>query len=217
MKLIFLGPPGAGKGSIAQRITEQMNVVQISTGDLLRDAVKVGSELGNQAKKFMDTGALVPDTLVIDLLKARIAQPDCDEGFILDGFPRTLPQAEALSRAGVSIDKVINFIVSDALVLERLSGRRIHKTTGRIYNVNPGGAPQPPPDMPADDLFQRDDDKVEAIANRLVVYRTQTEPLIAYYQARGNLVDIIASNALDDIIRDVEKVIHDTPTPPAAP
>ncbi len=208
MRLIFLGPPGAGKGTIAQRITTDLGVIQISTGDLLRAAVKEGSDLGLKAKGYMDAGELVPDQLVIDLLKERIGHKDCGEGFILDGFPRTIPQAGALDEAGVNIDRVVNFSVPDALVIERLSGRRIHKTTGKIYNVNPGGAPQPPADMPAEELLQRDDDKAEAIANRLVVYREQTEPLIAYYRNKGILADIDASQTLEKIVDDVETIIH---------
>lgn len=209
MKLIFLGPPGAGKGSIAQSITEDMNLVQISTGDLLRAAVKSGSDLGQEAKGYMDAGELVPDQLVIDLLKERIAQPDCQDGFILDGFPRTIPQAEALEHSGVDIDRVINFEIEDALIIRRLSGRRIHKQTGRIYNVNPEGEPQPPAGTPAEELLQRDDDKPEAIANRLVVYRQQTEPLIAYYQEKGLLVNINGGQNLDGIIQDAVAAIRD--------
>ena len=208
MKLIFLGPPGAGKGTISQRITEDLGVVQISTGDLLRAAVKAGSALGKQAKGYMDAGELVPDQLVIDLLKERIAQPDCAEGFILDGFPRTIPQAEALDQAGVEVDRVVNFVLEDALIIRRLSGRRIHKVTGKIYNVNPEGEPQPPEGTATDALLQRDDDKPEAIANRLVVYRQQTEPLIAYYKDKGILTDINAGQDLEGIVRDAENAIR---------
>lgn len=209
MKLIFLGPPGAGKGTISQRITDDLGVVQISTGDLLRAAVKAGSELGKQAKGYMDSGALVPDQLVIDLLKERIAEPDCAKGFILDGFPRTIPQAEALDQAGVEIDQAINFVLADETIIRRLSGRRIHKESGKIYNVNPEGEPKPPTGMNPDELLQRDDDKPEAIANRLVVYRDQTEPLIAFYKEKGILFDVNADQELDNIINEVEKAIRD--------
>jgi adenylate kinase len=207
MKLIFLGPPGAGKGTIAQRVTDDLGVVQISTGDLLRAAVGEGSDLGKEAKGYMDSGELVPDKLVIDLLKERILKDDCANGFILDGFPRTIPQAEALDQAGVPIEKVINFIVADELIVHRLSGRRIHKATGRIYNVNSDGVPKPPADMDPSELLQRDDDQAEAIANRLVVYAEQTEPLIGYYKATGLLADIEASKEISEIIQDVKQAI----------
>jgi len=207
MKLIFLGPPGAGKGTIAQRVNDDLGVVQISTGDLLRAAVGEGSELGKKPKGYMDAGELVPDDLVIDLLKERIAKDDCAGGFILDGFPRTIPQAEALDQAGVPIDKVINFVVEDALIIHRLSGRRIHKATGKIYNVNPDGTPQPPADMDPSELLQRDDDQAEAIANRLVVYSEQTEPLIGYYQNTGLIADIDASQEIGKIVADVKTAI----------
>jgi adenylate kinase len=207
MKLIFLGPPGAGKGTIAQRVTEDLGVIQISTGDLLRAAVGEGSDLGKKAKGYMDSGELVPDDLVIDLLKARILKDDCANGFILDGFPRTIPQAEALKQAGVPIEKVINFVVADELIIHRLSGRRIHKETGKIYNVNPDGVPKPPVDMDPSELLQRDDDQAEAIANRLVVYADQTEPLIGYYNATGLLVDIKASQDIDVIVSAVKQAV----------
>lgn len=203
MRLIFLGPPGAGKGTVAQQITIDLGIVQISTGDLLRAAVKDASALGIEAKRYMDAGELVPDTFVINLLKERIVRPDCEKGFILDGFPRTIPQADALEEANVEIDKVINLMVPDEVIIHRLSGRRIHQATGKVYNVNPGGVPQPPADMPADALIQRDDDKPAAIANRLVVYRAQTEPLIGYYEARRNLVNIAASRPLPEIVSEL--------------
>ena len=207
MKLVFLGPPGAGKGTIAHRVVEDLKVVQISTGDLLRAAVAAGSELGKKAKGYMDAGELVPDKLVIDLLKQRIAEPDCKGGFILDGFPRTIPQAEALDQAGVKIDRVVNFNVSDELIVHRLSGRRIHRPTGKIYNVNPDGVPQPPKNVPAAEFYQRDDDKPEAISNRLVVYRKQTAPLIEFYARQGLLVDIDAARDIGDIVADVKRVL----------
>jgi len=203
MNVIFLGPPGAGKGTIARPVTEHHGITAISTGDLLREAVKAGSELGLKAKGYMDAGELVPDGLVIDLLKARIAQPDCAAGCLLDGFPRTIPQAEALEAAGVPIHRVVNLKVDDQLVIRRLSGRRIQRDTGRVYNVNPDGSPQPPADMDPAELIQRDDDKPEAIGNRLEVYRRQTEPLIAFYRERGLLVDIDAAQPIDAIVADV--------------
>ncbi len=207
MKLIFLGPPGAGKGTIAQRVVEKLGVIQISTGDLLRNAVKAGSELGKQAKAYMDAGDLVPDDLVIGLLKERIAEDDCTNGFILDGFPRTIPQAEALEQAGVPIDRVVNFVLEDEMIIRRLSGRRMHKETGRIYNVNPDGVPHPPPDLSLDELYQRDDDKPEAIQNRLEVYHRQTQPLVAFYREKGCLADINAANTIEPIIAELESVL----------
>ncbi len=207
MKLVFLGPPGAGKGTVAQRIVDDLRVVQISTGDLLRAAVKAGSPLGVKAKGYMDAGELVPDSLVIDLLKERIGRPDCRGGFILDGFPRTIPQAEALEKSGVAIDRVVNFVLADTVIVHRLSGRRIHKSTGKIYNVNPDGVPQPPAGMSPNELLQRDDDKAEAIANRLVVYRKQTEPLIGFYTTRKLLADIDAGAPIDDIIAAVRDTL----------
>ena len=207
MKLIFLGPPGAGKGTVAQKLVDELGILQISTGDLLREAVKQGTELGLKAKGYMDSGELVPDDLVIGLLKERIATPDCASGFILDGFPRTIPQAEALEAAGVAVDKVINFGLADEVIIHRLSGRRIHKETGKIFNVNPGGIPAPPPDMAPGELYQRDDDKPEAIGNRLVVYREQTEPLIAFYEARGLLGNVNADQDLEPIAADVKSIL----------
>lgn len=208
MNLIFLGPPGAGKGTVAHRVVEELNVVQISTGDLLREAVKNGTALGRQAKSYMDAGDLVPDDLVIGLLKERIGMDDCENGFILDGFPRTIPQAAALEDAGVRIDKVINFMIADELIIRRLSGRRIHRETGKIYNVNPDGFPPPPADMAPDVLLQRDDDKPDAIGNRLVVYREQTQPLVSFYAEKGLLVDVDAGRDLEPIVGDLMPVVQ---------
>ena len=207
MKLIFLGPPGAGKGTAAQRLTDDLGIVQISTGDLLREAVREGSDLGKQAKGYMDAGELVPDDLVISMLKERIKRDDCRDGFILDGFPRTIPQAEALDGSGIEIEKVINFQLDDETIIHRLSGRRIHKETGKIYNVNPGGIPAPPSDMDPDALLQRDDDKPDAIRNRLDVYREQTEPLIAHYEEQGLLVNVNADQDLGPIVDEIKRVL----------
>jgi adenylate kinase len=207
MNLIFLGPPGAGKGTIAQHLVEELGIVQISTGDLLRAAVKAGTELGKKAKSYMDSGALVPDDLVIGLLKERILQKDCKNGFILDGFPRTIPQAEELDKSGVKIDKVLNFEVPDDLVLRRITGRRTSKKTGKIYNIHPDCAPNPPKDHPEDDLHQRDDDREDVVKKRLVHYRQMTSPLVGYYSKKGILVDIRANEPLEEILASVKKAI----------
>jgi adenylate kinase len=207
MRLVFLGPPGAGKGTVAQHISQTYGWVQISTGDLLREAVKEGSKLGLEAKGYMDSGELVPDQLVIGLLQARIEHDDCKAGFILDGFPRTIPQAEALDASDVVIDKVINFDVHDDIIVKRLSGRRIHKATGKIYNANPDGIPPIPEDMDPEELLQRDDDQPEAIANRLVVYREQTEPLIKYYTDKELLVTVDADRDLHPIVVELKPVL----------
>jgi len=201
MNLIFLGPPGAGKGTIAQNIVNDLSIVQISTGDLLRAAVKAGSDLGKKAKEYMDKGELVTDEIVIGMLKERITQDDCKKGFILDGFPRTIPQAEALDQSGVAIDKVVNFQVGDELVVHRIVGRRISKSTGKIYNVYPDCAPNPPEGHPEEDLQQRDDDKEEVVRNRLVEYKKLTEPLIDFYKNKDLLVDINAEAPLATIVQ----------------
>lgn len=207
MNLIFLGPPGAGKGTIAQHVVDELGIVQISTGDLLRAAVKAGTKLGKKAKAYMDSGALVPDELVIGLLKERIAKDDCKRGFILDGFPRTIPQAEELDESGVKIDKVINFSAPDDLVIRRITGRRTSKLTGKIYNIYPECAPNPPKGHPADDLQQREDDKEAVIRKRLVHYRKMTAPLVEYYSKKGILKNIDATIALDDIVKSVKKAL----------
>jgi adenylate kinase len=211
MKLIFLGPPGAGKGTYSQALVEQLGIVQISTGDILRSAIKEGGALGKKAKEYMDKGMLVPDDLVINLLKDRIKHPDCGKGFILDGFPRTIPQAEALEKSGLKIDKVINFNVKDDLIVYRLSGRRVCEVCKTAWNINKGCVPIPKDpkkcDKDGSPLIQREDDKPEAIKKRLEVYREQTAPLIDFYKKRNLLADINASNDLPKIMQEIRKAI----------
>ena len=182
MRLILLGPPGAGKGTQAGYITEAYGIPQISTGDMLRGAVKAGTPLGLAAKKVMDSGALVSDDIIIGLVKERLKEPDCANGYLFDGFPRTIPQADALKSAGVRVDYVLEIDVPDAAIVERMSGRRVHLPSGRTYHVkyNPPKVAGKD-DVTGDDLIQRDDDREETVAKRLAVYHAQTEPLIAYY------------------------------------
>jgi adenylate kinase len=182
MKLILLGAPGAGKGTQATFICNKYGIPQISTGDMLRAAVKAGTELGLQAKKVMDAGGLVSDELIINLVKERIAQPDCAQGFLFDGFPRTIPQAEAMKSAGVKIDYVLEISVPFDAIIERMSGRRSHPASGRTYHVkyNPPKV-EGRDDITGEPLVQRDDDKEETVRKRLEVYSAQTRPLVDYY------------------------------------
>ncbi len=178
----MLGGPGAGKGTQANYIKEHFGVPQISTGDMLRNAVKAGTELGIMAKKIMDAGGLVSDDIIINLVKERISQSDCTNGFLFDGFPRTIPQADAMKAAGVRIDYVVEIDVSDAEIVKRMSGRRVHPASGRTYHVDFN----PPKNNDRDDvtdepLIQREDDKEETVRKRLEVYHQQTEPLVDYY------------------------------------
>jgi adenylate kinase len=182
MRLILLGAPGAGKGTQAAFICKRYAIPQISTGDMLRGAVKSGSALGLAAKKVMDSGALVGDDIIIGLVKERIAEPDCANGFLFDGFPRTIPQAEAMREAGVKIDVVLEIDVPDAAIIERMSGRRVHLASGRTYHV----AFNPPKvegrdDVTGEALIQRDDDQEATVRKRLAVYQQQTRPLVEYY------------------------------------
>jgi adenylate kinase len=182
MRLILLGPPGAGKGTQAQFISENYAVPQVSTGDMLRAAIKAGSELGKKVKDVMDSGALVSDELIIALVEDRIQQADCVNGFLLDGFPRTIPQAQALKDAGIPIDFVVEISVDDDQIVSRLSGRRVHEGSGRVYHVEhnpPQTAGQD--DATGEPLIQREDDREDTIRNRLEVYHNQTEPLVAFY------------------------------------
>ena len=186
MKIILLGAPGAGKGTQAQFIMNKFGIPQISTGNMFRAAIKEGTELGKQAKALMDEGKLVPDELTVALVKDRIAQPDCANGFLLDGFPRTIPQADALKESGVKIDLVLEFDVADEVIVERMSGRRVHQPSGRTYHVvyNPPKV-EGKDDVTGEDLIIRPDDKAETVLERLAIYHKQTKPLIAHYTAEA--------------------------------
>jgi len=184
MRLILLGAPGAGKGTQAQFITEKYGIPQISTGDMLRAAVKAQTELGLKAKTVMDAGGLVSDDIIIGLVKERIQQADCANGFLFDGFPRTIPQAEAMVEAGVDLDHVVEIVVDDEAIVARLSGRRVHPGSGRVYHVEHN----PPKREGLDDetgetLVQRDDDREETVRKRLEIYHSQTSPLVQFYQS----------------------------------
>ena len=182
MRLILLGAPGAGKGTQASFICHKFGIPQISTGDMLRAAVKAGSELGVAAKKVMDAGGLVSDDIIIGLVKERIAQPDCAKGFLFDGFPRTIPQADAMKNAGVKLDAVLEIDVPDEAIIERMSGRRVHPASGRSYHLkfNPPKVASVD-DVTGEPLIQRDDDKEETVRKRLEVYQSLTRPLVDYY------------------------------------
>jgi adenylate kinase len=183
VRLILLGPPGAGKGTQAAFICEACKIPQISTGDMLRAAVKAGTPLGIAAKNVMDAGALVSDDIIIGLVTERLHAPDCANGYLFDGFPRTIPQAEALKKAGVGLDYVLEIVVPDAAIIERMSGRRCHVASGRTYHLkyNPPKKPDRD-DVTGEPLIQRDDDREETVEKRLAVYHAQTEPLIHYYE-----------------------------------
>lgn len=187
MRVILLGAPGAGKGTQAQFISEQYGIPQISTGDMLRAAVKEGTPLGIKAKGIMEAGGLLPDDLIIDLVKTRIQEPDCANGFLFDGFPRTIPQAQALLDAGIRIDHVLEIHVDDEQIVDRLSGRRVHEPSGRVYHMkfNPPKNDQVD-DVTGEPLIQREDDKEDTVRKRLAVYHEQTEPLVGFYR---NLID----------------------------
>ncbi|MEO5686912.1 MAG: adenylate kinase [Burkholderiaceae bacterium] len=193
MRLILLGAPGAGKGTQAAFICQKFGIPPISTGDMLRAAVKAGTPLGLAAKQVMDAGGLVSDSLIIDLVKERIAQPDCANGFLFDGFPRTIPQADAMKAAGVKLDHVLEIDVPDSAIIDRMSGRRVHAASGRTYHVHNN-----PPrtegldDVTGEPLSQRPDDAEEIVRKRLATYHEQTEPLVAYYSQWAATGDTLA-------------------------
>jgi len=195
MRLILLGAPGAGKGTQAQFICEKFAIPQISTGDMLRAAVKAGTELGIAAKKIMDAGGLVSDEIIIGLVKDRLTQPDCSKGYLFDGFPRTIPQAQAMKDAGVPIDYVLEIDVPFDAIIDRMSGRRVHPASGRTYHVtfNPPKV-EGKDDVTGEALIQRDDDKEETVRKRLQVYNDQTRPLVEYYSTWAT-----QSNAADKV------------------
>lgn len=210
IKLILLGAPGSGKGTQAKFITEKYNIPQISTGDLLRNAVKDQTEVGKKAKVFMDEGKLVPDKLVLELLEARLAEPDCEAGFILDGYPRNIAQATDLERI-TEIDLVINIEVDFNLLVERITGRRTCKTCGAIYHII-----YSPPKRKAlcnncsGELYQRDDDTEETVKKRLKTYETQTKPLIEYFLKKGKLRTLVSDSTIDMMRLKVESLLKET-------
>lgn len=211
MRVILLGAPGAGKGTQAQFITSKFGVPQISTGDMLRAAVKAGSALGLMAKEVMAAGGLVTDDIIIGLVKERIAQQDCVNGFLFDGFPRTIPQAQAMEDAGIPIDVVIEIDVADEEIVKRLSGRRVHLDSGRVYHVifNPPKT-SGIDDLTGEALVQREDDKEETIRKRLQVYHDQTRPLVEFYQKlqdAGHAVKVVRLNGLDEVDVVREKIL----------
>ncbi len=213
MNLIFLGPPGAGKGTQAKRVVEKYGIPQISTGDMLREAVAKGTELGKKAKEYMDKGELVPDEVVIGIVKERLQQPDCEKGFILDGFPRTLAQAEALDEIlkelNKKIDAVINVAVPEEEVVKRITNRRTCRNCGAIYHLI--YAP-PKVDNKCDkcggELYQRDDDKEETVRERYRVYRENTEPLIDYYRKKGILYDVDGTKDIEGVWKEIEVILE---------
>ena len=202
MRLILLGPPGAGKGTQAKFICENFGIPQISTGDMLRSAIKAGTALGKQAQKVMDTGQLVSDDIIMGLIRERLRQPDCKRGYLFDGFPRTIPQAEAITREGVDIDYVLEIDVPDEEIIMRMSGRRVHPGSGRVYHVkfNPPKA-QGRDDVTGEPLVQREDDREDTVRKRLEVYRAQTRPLVDYYQrsAAGKCRRISGRGSVEDV------------------
>lgn len=195
MNIILFGAPGAGKGTQAEALAEQKSVPTISTGNIIRDALKSGSELGLKVQNYMADGGLVPDEIVIEIIKERIAKDDCKQGFILDGFPRTIPQAEALDKMGVKIDKVIEISVSDAIIIDRMSGRRVCENCGSSYHLkNKKTQKEGICDRCQGTLVQREDDQPDTVKNRLKIYHEQTKPLENYYEKQGKLTVIQGDN-----------------------
>ncbi|MBR5484975.1 MAG: adenylate kinase [Oscillospiraceae bacterium] len=209
MKIILLGAPGAGKGTQAELICKKLNIPQISTGNIIRAALKAGTPVGLKAKSFMDAGKLVPDEVVIEIIQERLAEADCKNGYILDGFPRTIPQAEALEKMGIAIDKVIDIVVDDAEITERLSGRRVCDKCGATFHIknNPSTAGEKC-DKCDGNLIIRKDDMPETVQDRLKTYHEQTEPLEGYYNNKGILHTIVGKGDISDITAHVFKALE---------
>jgi adenylate kinase len=212
MRIILLGPPGAGKGTQANNLIRDYGLVQLSTGDMLRAAVKSGSEIGKKAKAVMDAGQLVSDEIVAGIVKERIQEPDCSRGFMLDGFPRTIPQAEMLDamldELGVRIERVVEIQVDDNAVVKRISGRRIHQPSGRTYHVefNPPKVAGKD-DVTGEDLIQRDDDNENTVRNRLNAYHEQTSPLAQYYTEKGVLASVDGMQSPEEVYSQIRSVL----------
>lgn len=217
MKLILIGPPGAGKGTQAAFICERFAIVQISTGDMLRTAIAAATPLGRKVQAIVDAGNLVADDIVVDLVQERIAEPDCRNGFLFDGFPRTLGQAEALSQAGVAVDHVLEIDVPDDVVVRRISGRRVHEASGRIYHVEYDPPRRPGlDDETGDPLVQRTDDEESTVRDRLRVYRQHTRPLIAYYRELAGSKSVAyatvdGTESLDNVHDAIVRALEDQP------
>jgi len=208
MRLVFVGPPGVGKGTYAAAVSQRFGIPHISTGDMIREEIKRGSELGRRLKEYVERGLLVPDEIVTEMVRERLSREDCKRGFILDGYPRTLKQAEELDRI-VTIDLVLNFVAPDEVIIDRIGGRRVCKVCGAIYHVKY----MPPKvsgvcDRCGGALYQREDDKPEVIARRLEVYRQQFAPIIEYYRRRGVLVDVDASEQAEVVVPRVLKLLE---------
>lgn len=208
MNLLIMGPPGAGKGTQAEVLVRELAITHISTGDMFRNAIKEGTEMGKKAKEYMDRGELVPDEVVVGMVKDRLSQPDCAKGFLLDGFPRTLPQARALDETlqsmGIKLDGVVNIDVPRERLMARLTGRRVCKNCGASYHIlfNPPAEPGKC-NACGGELYQRSDDNEEAVANRLDVYEAQTQPLIAYYREKGLLKNINGDQEIKKVLADI--------------
>ncbi len=208
MRIILLGSPGSGKGTQAQFITEKFGIPQISTGDMLRAAVRAGTPLGVEAKQVMDAGGLVSDDIILGLIKERIALEDCLNGFLLDGFPRTILQAEGLEILGIRIDSVIEIVVPDEQIIQRIAGRRVHQASGRSYHVEFNPPKQEGiDDLTGEALIQRDDDKEATIRKRLTVYHEQTKPLVGFYSAPGRVDKFLSIDGVGSVTEITQKVL----------